>query len=178
MTAHASHPLLATRSTPERNARFAALAASQGKSVSALLDQLIDTVLEEPPSTSVMEVCENRSERVSLRLRPGDSALLKARAATRGMKPASYVVMLLHAHLRREGPVPTVELNVLKRCVNELSAIGRNLNQLTRASNSGEYCDLAMLNNLQSVQREVAELRAGVVAYVRQNLMSWEAGDA
>lgn len=178
MTAHASYPLLATRSTAERKARFTALAASQGKSVSALLDQLIDTVLEASPSMCVTEADTNRPARISLRLRPGDRDLLNSKAAMRGMKASSYAVMFLHAHLRSEAPLPTAELNVLKRGVNELSAIGRNLNQIARALNSGKYFDMAMLGGVQSVQREVADLRVSVASLVRKNLMSWEAGDA
>lgn len=178
MTAHASYPLLATRSTPERKARFMALAASQGKSVSALLDLLIDTVLEASPAMGVTEEGENRPERISLRLRSGDRALLNSKATMRGMKASSYAVMLLHAHLRSEAPLPTAELNVLKRGVNELSAIGRNLNQIARALSSGKNIDPAMLSDVQSVQREVSELRASVANLVRINLMSWEAGDA
>jgi hypothetical protein len=94
------------------------------------------------------------------------------------MKPASYAVMLLHAHVRNAAPLPTTELNALKQGVSTLSAIGRNLNQLARAANSGDSFEPAIQISLQSVQRQVADLRKTVATLVRANLKSWEAGDA
>jgi predicted DNA binding CopG/RHH family protein len=178
MASSSRHPLIATRSSPERKARFEALAAGFGKSVSALLDQLIDTVLEENPVAAAAEEESGATPRISLRLRAGDRELLNAKAAGRGMKPASYAVMLLHAHVRGRAPVPITELNRLKVAVGELSAIGRNLNQLAKAANAGQVASKAVEQALPVVQRQVAEVREYVAGLVRVNLESWEAGDA
>lgn len=178
MASTSRHPLIATRSSPERKARFEALAAGFGKSVSALLDQLIDTVLEENPVVATAEEEGGATPRVSLRLRAGDRELLNAKAAERGMKAASYAVMLLHAHVRGRAPVPIAELNQLKVAVGELSAVGRNLNQVAKAANAGQVAGKVVEQMLPVVQRQVAEVREYVAALVRVNLQSWEAGDA
>lgn len=170
-------PLIATRTSPDTKAGFEALAARQGKSVSVFLSQLIDKVLEQNPMAATAEA-EGASGRMSLRLRAGDRELLNARAAQRQMKAASYAVMLLHAHLRSQAPMPMSELNQLKVTVGELSAIGRNLNQLAKAANSGHVPDAGVVKTLEAVQRQVAEVREYVAAVVRVNLESWEAGDA
>ena len=170
-------PLIATRTSPETKAGFEALAASQDKTVSVFLSQLIDKVLEQNPVAATTEA-EGASGRMSLRLRAGDRELLNARAAQRQMKAASYAVMLVHAHVRSRAPMPLTELNQLKVAVGELSSIGRNLNQLAKTANSGQVSDAAVVKTLEAVQRQVAEVRAYVAAVVRVNLESWEAGDA
>ena len=140
-------PSIATRSTPETKARFEALAASRGQTVAAFLELVIEAVLERNPvvaSTGTAADEEGVSGRMSIRLRSGDRELLNARAAQRGMKPASYVAMLVHAHVRRRAPLPLGELNQLKVAVGELSAVGRNLNQLVRAAHVGEMGEAAL----------------------------------
>ncbi len=93
------------------------------------------------------------------------------------MKAASYGAMLVRAHVRGRAPLPIGELNALKVAVGELSAIGRNLNQIARAANSRESSGV-LRDTLRQVQGQVAEVRESVAALVRENLMSWEAGDA
>jgi hypothetical protein len=105
-------PLVAARTSPERKAKFAALAASRGMSESALLTLLMDTVLEENSVVAGVDSSDEdrpSSERVSLRLRQGDRRRVIARAAARDMKPASYLVALIRAHVRHEAHVPAVD---------------------------------------------------------------------
>src|SRR5438552_9922243 len=103
-------------------------------SESALLTLLMDTVLE---GNSVVDSAADSdedspaSERVSLRLRQGDRRRINARAAARNMKPASYLVALIRAHVRHEAPLPAAELNALKLAVAQLSAAARHLHQLS-----------------------------------------------
>jgi hypothetical protein len=72
-----------------------------------------------------------------VRIRTGDQLLLRERAAARGMACATYVSVLVRSHLRAVAPLPKDELIALKRAVGELGAVGRNLNQITRAMNPG-----------------------------------------
>lgn len=174
-------PSIATRSTPETKARFAALAASRGQSVATFLEHVIEAVLEHNPvvasgGTTADE--EGVSGRMSIRLRSGDRELLNVRAAQRGMKSASYVAMLIHAHVRRGAPLPLGELNELKAAVGALSAVGRNLNQLVRTAHMGEMGDAALRKTLDDVSGQLAEVRDQVASLIRVNLESWEAGDA
>jgi hypothetical protein len=173
-------PSIATRTTPETKARFEALAANRGKTVAVLLGEVIAAVLERNPVVvaAASEEGEGGSSRMSVRLREGDRELLNVRAGGRGMKAASYLAMLIHAHVRGRAPLPAVELNQLKAAVGELSAIGRNLNQLARAANVGQVGDAAVSQALDAVRRQVAEVREHVAGLVRVNLESWEAGDA
>jgi hypothetical protein len=177
-------PLVSARVSPQTKVAFVALAKSRGITESKLLTLLVDTVLEQNPMHSAPgreasdEHAGAATERLSLRLRPGDRSLIDARAGARNMKPASYLVALIRAHVRGGAPLPTAELNTLKVAVGELSAIGRNLNQLARLANTGQGLGASLGNELRETQVRVEDVRRYVADLVRVNLMSWEAGDA
>ena len=150
-------------------------------SESALLTLLMDAVLEQndvPACAAANAEADAATERVSLRLRPGDRRRVDARAAERNMKPASYVVALIRAHVRHDAPLPAAELNALKVAVGQLSAVGRNLNQLAHASHAGAALVGDLVQTLRETLARVEDVRRYVADVVRGNLMSWEAGDA
>ena len=72
--------------------------------------------------------------KITVRLRTDDLLLLRERAKARVMPTSTYVSLLIRSHLRALTPLPTAELEALKRSVAEVSAIGRNLNQIARAA--------------------------------------------
>ena len=170
--------------SPEKKEKFAALAAARGMSETALLAVLVDHVLEANPAPAVSPPTDDdegvSTDRLTLRLRPGDRPLVEARAAKRGMKASSYLVALVRAHVRGHAPLPAAELNQLKVAVGELSAVGRNLNQLTRAMNSGVGPAVVggLAETLDQATVRVEEVRRAIAELVKVNLMSWEAGDA
>jgi hypothetical protein len=161
--------------------KFAELAASRGMSESALLTVLMDTVLEqnEMPDRVVRNAeADAATERVSLRLRPGDRRRVDARAAERNMKPASYVVALIRAHVRHDAPLPAAELNALKVAVGQLSAVGGILNQLVHASHAGAAPVGDLVQTLRETVARIEDVRRCVADVVRAHLMGWEARDA
>src|SRR5438270_4851931 len=74
---------------------------------------------------------------VFVRFRDEDRLLLDARAEARGMRPATFVSVLIRSHLRQLAPLPKDELLALKRTIGELASIGRNINQIAKAVNEG-----------------------------------------
>jgi hypothetical protein len=72
--------------------------------------------------------------RVYVRLRRSDHALLRERAAGRGLASATYVSMLVRTHLRGMPPLPDRELAELRHAAGALGAVGRNLNQIARVA--------------------------------------------
>jgi len=118
----------------------------------------------------------DRDRRLYVRTSRDDRLLLDERAAARGMAPATYVSLLLRAHLRRLQPLPKEELMALKRSVAELGAIGRNLNQLARAANSkGEFVGPPR-EELRALIRVCEALRDNVKGLIKTNVRSWELG--
>jgi hypothetical protein len=172
-------PLIATRASPQTKARFAALAAAQGRTESALLLALIDTVLANN-AASDEAVCpvSVASQRISLRLRPGDRALVDERARARRMKSASYLVALIRAHVRSTAPLPATELDALKVTANHLSALRSTLHAIAHSRGASLNGDQELLDCLHETVAVLEAVRREVSDVVRTNLMSWEACDA
>ena len=167
----------------ETKARFTAVAWHQGLSDSALLKRLVDLMLRstDPALYDVSNTADSevrRSTRLTVRLRPDDETLLRARAAARGMAPATYLSVLTRAHLRSLAPLPKEELLALKRSVSELGSVGRNLNQIARAANQGDRVAGPGREEFRAMLRICERLRDHVRALVAANLRSWERGHA
>lgn len=118
------------------------------------------------------------SGRVYLRLRKDDERLLHARAAARGMRPATYVAVLTRAHLHRLAPLPKDELLALRRTIAELAAIGRNINQIARAANDGGRVPGSAREEFRAMLKVCEALRDNTKELLKANLASWESGYA
>ena len=174
-----SNTHLQTWVSRETKERFTATARAQGISESALLKRLVEALIGPAvagdatfaPAQSVPP-----SGRMSVRLRADDLLLLRERAIARGMPRSTYISLLVRSHLRRLAPLPDVELKALKHAIGEVSAIGRNLNQIARAVNLGDSAAAVTRADLHALLRACTGLRDAVKALVNRNLDSWEAG--
>ena len=132
----------------------------------------VDTFREHPKKRP-----GRRGGRVYVRLRSDDLLLLEARAAARGMRPATYVSVLTRRHLRQLAPLPKDELLALKRTISELAAIGRNLNQLARTANEGgRLRGTGSDEGFRAMLKVCEALRDNTKALLKANLASWETG--
>lgn len=178
----AAPPFIAARVTPEMKSLLRVLAGREQKTESALVRQLLETVLRasavgadpgiEPPGKA------SREARLSIRLAPDDRALLAERAAAREMPAATYVSVLVRAHLRALSPLPQPELMALKRAIAELSAIGRNLNQIARVANQGGRAAAIGRNEVMAMLKVAEALRDHMKALLKANERTWRIGHA
>jgi hypothetical protein len=176
--------VIGTRVPPDTRARFAALAARHHLSASGLLAKMVDEVLkthgESSPGAGGLQ-CPRESEgdpglddRITLRLRKGDRALAARRARARGMKTGSYLVLLIHNHVRAAVVLPPNELDQLKVTNAQLAALGRQL-RMFGAPNTWLAPTASDLSEaIASVRRDVEVAREATAAIVRHNLLSWE----
>ncbi|MBM0108605.1 plasmid mobilization relaxosome protein MobC [Steroidobacter sp. S1-65] len=170
---------IAARFSPETKARFRNLAERRQMSESALLKVLVDSAVRgvgevdadvlEPPGRRL------RGARTSVRLHPDDKLLLRERAASRQMAVATYISVLVRAHLRNLAPLPKAELMALKQSVAEVSAIGRNLNQLTRLAHQGAGGPTR--GDLLAILKVCEALRDHTKDLMKANARSWTRGD-
>lgn len=171
---------IAARVSPETKARLRALAEQRQLSESALLKRLLDMTLDrvaEPqPRTHCRAQRIARAARLYVRLQPDDRLLLTERAAVRGMPAATYVSVLVRAHLRNLAPLPKDELMALKRSIAELGAIGRNLNQIAYAVRSGGSSSGPHREDAVAMLRVCTALRDHFKATLLANLRSWQDG--
>lgn len=144
------------------------------------LRQAIDVALRALPdassATSLQTDNAPRGERLYVRLRHGDRLILRERASARGMAPATYVSVLVRAHLRQLAPLPKAELMALKRLTAELGAIGRNLNQIAHAMNRDQRPHMPGRNEVMYMLKLCEGLRDATKALIKTNIASWEAG--
>ena len=118
------------------------------------------------------------ASRLNVRLRTEDRLLLHERAAARGMASATYISVLVRSHLRSLAPLPKEELVALKRAVGELGAIGRNLNQIARASNEGRSIAGIGREEFRAILKICEALRDHTKSLIKTNTASWASGHA
>lgn len=178
----AADQIIAARVSSDTKSRLRAVAVKRGLSDSALLKDLLELTLSsgDVPRPDDGEQASRRSRcaRLYVRLRPDDQLLLAERAAARRMAPATYVSVVVRSHLRDLSPLPADEMRSLNRVVAELGAIGRNLNQIARATHQAvPGADLRDVHVMAMI-RVCGALRDHVKALLKANALSWKVGHA
>lgn len=117
-----------------------------------------------------------RFKPVYVRFTDEDRLLLEARAAARGMRPATYVSVLTRSHLRALTPLPKDELLALKRSIGELAFIGRNINQIAKLANEGGRLPGSVREEFQAMLKICEAMRGSTKALLKANVASWSTG--
>lgn len=171
---------IAARVSPEMKARLRALADQRQTSESALLKRLIEVTLEGAPEVPLGNTASAprfaRDARLYVRLWPDDQLLLAERASARGMPAATYVSVLVRAHLRHMGPLPKDELQALKGAIAQLGAVGRNLNQIAHFVRQGGATTRPRREDVETMLKICTALRDHFKATLLANLRSWKDG--
>jgi hypothetical protein len=180
-----------TRVSPDTKARVNEAAQRQLLTESVWLRRAVDAALRSEllsedalihcpgirPSTQAPRVGSART-RICIRIRHGDRLILRERAEARGMPAATYIAVLVRAHLRALAPLPSEEVAALKRSVAELSSIGRNLNQIARVAHQTGRITGPNRDDLRSMLKVCEAMREHVKELVRVNKATWENGYA
>jgi predicted transcriptional regulator len=190
----AATEILKTRVTPEMKSRVDDIAKGELLTQAVWLRRLVTRALEKAGSAAVKGGERNGhrgafgdrfeskergpATRLYVRLRREDRLLLHERAAARGMASATYVSILVRAHLRGLTPLPRDELAALKRAVGELGAVGRNLNQIARATNQGARVVGPGREEVLAILKICQALRNHTKNVIRTNTASWATGYA
>ena len=148
-------PTITIRVPPEEKTLFSELADNYGVSESALALRGVRWLLDcadRFPSRPLQETGP-ATDRITIRLRPGDGRGIAIRASRRAMKPSAYLAGLVQAHISSNPPLATTELAALKQAVAILAGIGSQLELLRRG--------------LQDNPRTPAEVRAVVERALR-----------
>ena len=169
---------LSTWIDPTTKRRFASAAARQGLSESALLKRLVDQMLATGSEDGLAPVLpgDPRDARVTVRLLAEDKALLRERAAARTMPAATYISVLVRAHLRHLAPLPDREISALRSAVNELAALGRNLNTMARLLQQDRREVVPGRTEVFGMMRICEVVRDRFRELIKANLVSWEVG--
>jgi hypothetical protein len=180
--------VIKTRLTPEDKARVATVTQAELLSESMWLRRLVLRELQAAQPDHLAgnvlathgrsSAAQGPASRLNVRLRTEDRLLLHERAAARGMAAATYISVLVRAHLRSLAPLPKEELVTLKRAVGELGAISRNLNQLARAANEGRPIAGIGREEFRAILKICEALRDHTKTLIKTNTASWASGYA
>jgi hypothetical protein len=130
------------------------------------------------PRSGGSRVASGQGKPILVCLRAEDRLLLDARAEARGMRPATFVSVLVRSHLRQLAPLPKDELLALKRSIGELASIGRNINQIAKGVNEGGRAPGSVREEFRAMLKICEALRENTKALLSANLTSWETGHA
>jgi hypothetical protein len=120
----------------------------------------------------------SRQARLSIRLQAGHHLLLRERAEARSMPAATYVSVLVRAHLRSMSPLPKEELLTLKCSIAELASIGRNINQIAKVGNEGGRLPGTVREEFRAMLKICEALRDNTKALLKANVTSSSVGHA
>jgi hypothetical protein len=171
-------PSITVRPSLEEKRLFSELAARRGVSESKLALAAVRSFLRseclavpriEPPP----QPCDPGTDRITIRLRPGDLRAIAVRAAIRRTKPSTYIAALVRGHVLANPPLATVELEEFKRAVSALVAHGTLFAKLIRGlRNEPNMAEL--IQQLAFTKTAVDGLEKRMHALARESLRSWE----
>ena len=175
-----SVPSITTRPSPEDKARFRLLAQHVGLSESALALNAIRALLDRDDEWLRRQRQLNpehvaATDRITIRLRPGDGLAVIRRATERGVKPATYISALVRAHVTANPPLPTAEINALKMSIGVLAGLGIVLANTSRHAIQSGPQEEAYCEAIRRTRGEIAALEQRIVDLTRAALVAWEA---
>jgi len=114
------------------------------------------------------------TDRITIRLRPGDGLAVIQRATERGFKPATYISALVRAHITANPPLPSAEINALKTSIGVLAGLGAGLANTSRHGiPSGPQGDIYHVA-IRRTRGEIAALEQRIVDLTKAALIAWE----
>jgi hypothetical protein len=159
---------ITARPSPDEKERFATLARARGLSEAALALSAIRAVIA-TDSGSLDPYARSEktpaTDRITVRLRPGDREAIVRRAEQRGMKASTYLAALVRGHVVANPPLAARELAALKQSVVVLAALGRVLANLTPGVSQ---------EDLQRTRAALTDLEQRTHDLARAALISWE----
>jgi len=169
-------PSITVRPTAEEKRRFSELAATRGVSEATLALIAIRSLLGSNDPAPVPSEADHgpATDRITIRLRPGDGQLIAARAAKRGLKCSAYLAALIRAHVAANPPLAADELSGLKQAVFILAKLEQLLSRMSLALRHGGCAAAELQDELARTRRAVVlvEQRAHDLAVAA--LKSWE----
>ena len=174
---HGVPPSITARPSAVEKMRFKALASRSGVSESALALVAIRNLLGpdgEKSETPTAIVRIAATDRITIRLRPGDGAVIARRAAARGMKASGYLSALIRAHVYENPPLPHAELATLKSSVTVLAGLGQVFARLARSSALTDTDRETLRKDIAHIRIVLAGLEQQTHDFAKAALIAWE----
>ena len=171
--------LLYVRVSDNTRTRFQRIARNAGKTESELLREIIAIVTDREtpvePSPVFPDTGNASTRQLTLRLPAFLLDAVKERAKIQTMSVSRWCVSLIQSNLLKIPVMTAEELRVLGHCTSELSAIGRNLNQVARVLNAEiRDTDRLKLELLDILQTSIQRTQQAIHTLARATNQRWE----
>jgi hypothetical protein len=170
---------ITARASAAEKARFANLAHTAGISESRLAliairafvgeDGRSQGPVHDPTAESI-----RATDRITIRLRPGDGAVIARRAAERDMKASTYLAAMVRAHIATDPPLSANELAALKHSIVALAGVSTLLAQSTRNPTLSGPGFEDVRQTLSRMHVAVAALEQKTHDFAKAALIAWE----
>jgi hypothetical protein len=174
-----SSPSITARPSVEEKRMFAALAATQRISESQLALNAIRILLRQNfpnglPCDTPLPAHDPGTDRITIRLRPGDLRAIATRAAVRHTKPSTYLAALVRGHIARNPPLAVAELEAFKKALVVLTGCAILTQRALRSApeDATEWSEVS--RKLVGLHAAVAVLEERMHDVVYKSLRSWE----
>ena len=176
--AKVSPPCITARPSVLEKMRLRALALRSGMSESALALVAIRSLLEPDTIATATTTIPNErlaaTDRITIRLRPGDGEAIARRAAARGMKASGYLSALVRAHVHGNPPLPHAELATLKSSVTVLAGLGQVFARLACSSALTDTDREDLRKDIAHIRVTLAGLEQQTHDFAKAALIAWE----
>ena len=172
-------PILKARFDADTHARFLAVAKARGLKESELLRLAVNRELGQAPAEPALvepdpDPDQTEHDRITVRMPAFLMAAMKGRAKSQGMAPSRWLAALVQSNLTRHPVLTDDELQAVEATTRELSAIGRNINQIARALNEAHFqTERVRLDRLADLSEKINKVRDAIRVLVRASRNVW-----
>lgn len=157
--------------TPELKAKLTAEAKKKGMSEANLLRSLIVELSETPPQKVTLET-ETKTHRFTLRLPKILFNSAKIKADKKGMTVTKWIESLIKVAITKSPVLSEDELLVLRESNRNLLAIGRNINQITKAINAMIQFSIEK-KMLEELDKKIDENSKMICSFIKASHNTW-----
>jgi hypothetical protein len=155
---------------------FVKLALSRNLSEAALLRELvIGATLSEVTRPSVSPEANRKTKSITVYVPAFLKEHVAHRARSRCLTTSGWVSALIQSNLMQDPVMTHNQLAALNASIRELSAIGRNVNQIAKALNQRPGDTGLSVEILDSISAKIGTHRSSVRELVRASERSWSA---
>lgn len=171
-------PKIERRVTPEVKAKWQVFCKSRGVSESDMLAMMIEKVTGETILETRFESAEAeaREKKITIRMNADDFARVQERSLAEGFpNKTNWVTQLVLSTVDNAPVFTTEEVNAVRASNRELSAIGRNLNQIARQLNI-EFRDSDRLtkDSIEQLASKIDEHKTLVSTLLDKSQKRWD----
>ncbi|EKL4200830.1 plasmid mobilization relaxosome protein MobC [Salmonella enterica] len=164
------------RLTPEQKEKWSAFCASQGFSESEMLGMMIDRVTSGEVALQPKGLSELKTNQINIKLPAAKIDEITQRAKQEGFPSrTTWVVSVISQALDNKPVLNDEEANTIRASNRELSAIGRNLNQIARKLNI-EFRDSDRLSAeaIERLSDAIEQHKTAVATFLEKSQKRWD----